>query len=106
MEVWTFHLTFVEAKQLSQRALFLIVNNTTPFNAAYGRVPHILPSSDNMESEGSSERSMPGLIRDTFRLREISVQNMIEGTAKARLGRALDTISSPSGQREHYQIGE
>ena len=51
-------------------------------------------------------KATPGLIRDSHRLREVSIQSMIEGTAKARLGRALTTRTLPAGEREDYQIGE
>ena len=69
----------------------LAVNDSTPYNAVYGRVPRVLPSIDQIQEPNSSEEPLPGLIKDTHRLREISVQAMIEGSATARLGRAINT---------------
>ena len=48
----------------------------------------------------------PGLLRHSHRLREIALQQMIEGTARARLGRALNTKTLPAGQIEGYKVGE
>ena len=49
---------------------------------------------------------MPGTIRDTHRLREISVQATIEGSASARLGRALNTRTTMAAQSLNLQVGE
>ena len=84
----------------------ITINNTSPDNAVYGRVPRLLPSIDAMEGESSDVKSVPGLIRDSHRLREISVQSMIEGTARARLGRALNAKALPAGESDNYQVGE
>ena len=77
----------------------LTVNITTPYNAVYGRVPHLLPNIHALEDKSTTNKSMPGLIRDSHRLRDIRVQSMIEGTAKSRLGRALNTRTLPAGER-------
>ena len=88
----------------------ITVNNMSPYNAVYGRVPHILPNI-NQPNEDDAPRDSeavpnPGLIRHSARLREIAVQAMIEGTARARLGRAIRTRSLPSGQTSNYQVGD
>ena len=54
------------------------VNSTTPYNAVYGRVPHLLP---NITAYAQPERDgetqpLPGLIHHSGRLRDIEVQNM------------------------------
>ena len=84
----------------------LTINDSTPYNAVYGRVPRLLPSINSLGSEISESSNMPGLIRDTHRLREVSVPCMIEGAAKARLDRALNARALPAGEREHYSVGE
>ena len=48
----------------------LTVNNTTPYNAVYGRAPHLLPNIHALEDESTTNKSMPGLIRDSHKLRE------------------------------------
>jgi len=84
----------------------LTVNNSTPYNAVYGRVPKILPDINCPDAEHEEDVPKPGLIRHVHRLREIAVQAMIDGTAKARLGRAMHTRTLPAGEREGFQVGE
>jgi len=72
----------------------------------YGRVPNILPDINCPDAENEGEAPSPGLIRHTHRLREVAVQSIVDGTAKARLGRALSTRTLPAGEREGYQVGE
>ena len=84
----------------------LTINNASPYNAVYGRVPKILPDINCPDSELEHNVPAGGLIRHTNRLREIAVQSIVDGTAKARLGRALKTKTLPTGEREGYQVGE
>jgi hypothetical protein len=72
----------------------LTVNGSTPYNAVYGRVPRILPGLDQIERPDEQEAGIPGLIGHTHRLREISVQAMVEGSARVRLNRATNTRST------------
>ena len=67
----------------------LAANDSTPYNAVRGRVPRVLPSINQVAPPGRGEAPDPGLIRHVHRLREISVQAMIEGSARARLGSAM-----------------
>ena len=74
------------------------VNSTTPYNAVYGRVPHLLR---NITAHAQPERDgntqpLPGLIRHSHRLREIAVQNMVEGTCRARVAAANNTRTLPA----------
>ena len=84
----------------------LTVGGSTPYNALYGRVPKMLPSIDQIESPGEANKPNPGLIAHTHRLREISIQAMVEGSARARLGRALNTRTTISAQRLNLQVGD
>ena len=61
----------------------LTVNGTTPYNAVYGRVPHILPSIDQIETTATAPSG--SFLRGVHLLREVSVSAMVEGSAKARL---------------------
>ena len=56
----------------------LTVNNSTPYNAVYGRVPHILPGISQIVHPGDAREQTPGTIAHAHRLREISVQAMVE----------------------------
>ena len=86
------------------------VNNTTPYNAVYGRLPSLLPNMNQTNGNGelSDPESLPlrGVLRNSHRLREIAIQQMIEGTARARRGRSLRTLSLAPGEAANYQINE
>ena len=72
----------------------------------YGRVPLILPGIDQIAEPNSSQEPLPGLIRDANRLREVSVQAMIEGSASARLGRAMNTRTTMAAQHLELRVGD
>ena len=78
----------------------LSVNDTTPYNALYGRVPQMLPDINGATdaSTGGARSGEPGSIRHAHRLREISVQRMVEHTAQERVKRALNTRTLPAAQ--------
>ena len=84
----------------------ITVNGSTPYNALYGRVPAILPSIDQINNPRGSPSADPRTQHDTNRLREVSVQNMIEGSAAARLGRTMNTRTTMPAQRLDLQVGE
>ncbi len=84
----------------------LSVNGSTPYNAVYGRVPNLLPSIDQPDAINEDSLNLPGTIRHCHRLREISVQAMVEETALQRTQRALQTRTLPAGEREGYQCGD
>ncbi len=70
------------------------VNNTSPYNAVYGRAPRLLP---NLEL-GDTDSTDAAWQMD--RIREISVQQMVEGTARTRASRALRTRTLPASRRK------
>jgi hypothetical protein len=72
----------------------------------YGRVPNILPGIDQLEALDGAAAAAPGLISHTHRLREISIQAMVEGSARARLGRAMNTRTTIAAQTLNLQTGE
>ncbi len=59
-----------------------------PHNAVYGSVPSVLPSMDQVAPP------------------EVSVQAIVEGSARAWLGRAENTRSTRSAENLKFQIGE
>ena len=82
------------------------MGGSTPYNAVYGRVPRMLPSIDQISAPGEVNEPNPRTLASTHRLREISIQAMVEGSARARLGRALNTRSTISAQKINLKIGE
>ncbi len=84
----------------------LSINGSTPYNAVYGRVPALLPGINQIDNPGEANAPSPGLIRHTHRLREISIQSMVEGSARARLGRAMNTRTTPSSQNLNLSVGD
>ena len=81
----------------------LSINKSTPYAAVYGRVPQLLPSIDNITPPDAHRD--PPLVRHADRLREISIQAMIEGTTRARLNRTTNTKTTPAGEKLDLKIG-
>eukprot|EP00974_Lingulodinium_polyedra_P089856 8711896-Lingulodinium_polyedra.AAC.1 len=66
----------------------------------------MLPGIEQIDYPGEAERPSPGLIAHTHRLREVSIQAMVEGSARARLGRTLNTRTTMAAQQINLQVGE
>ena len=79
----------------------LTINGAAPYNAAYGRSPAISPG--NAVATGEDDL---GTARRVQRMREISIQAMVGGTARARIQRALNTRALPSGKSRDYKGGD
>ena len=76
--------TSILAEAMFSGNALLSVNGSTPYNAVYGRVPNLLPGIDQVAPpDGACD---PPLVRHTHRLMEASVQAIVEGSARARLG--------------------
>ena len=84
----------------------LTINNSTPYNAVYGRVPHILPSIDQLVHPSEGSLPAPGLIQHTHRLREIAVQAMVEGTARERLLISGNTRTTIPAKAFDFKTGD
>eukprot|EP00439_Symbiodinium_sp_Y106_P057262 s2270_g8.t1 len=78
------------------------INGCSPYTAVLGRMPTLLPADDCIMSDGVPDISS----RHTYRLREIAVQAIAEGTAKERMRRALNTQTRPAGEELEYKIGQ
>ena len=81
--------------------VLITVNGTTPYMNVYGRTPNMLPDINVL-----GENLEPGTIRHTNRLREISLQQTIEGTAAEKIKRCLNSKTRVSAQQHDYKIGE
>lgn len=77
------------------------INDTTPYNAVYCRVPQMLPDIKCTTLDGTG--TMPGTMRHSHRLREVAVQRMVEHTAPLRIQRALNTTTIVAGG-ECFQV--
>ena len=64
----------------------------------------MLPGIQHVHSPEVKEGS--STLEHTHRLREIAIQEMVEASAKARLGRALNTKSTPAAQKMELKIGD
>jgi len=82
------------------------VNDNSPYNAVYRRTPRTLPSADQIERPDENEQPLPGLIRDTFKLRELAVQAMVQGSAQARLNKSMHTKSTITAEALDLRLGE
>ena len=72
-----------------------------PYMARVGKQPHMLPS---LNGPPRDDQAGPG--RHSHRLREVSLQKIIEEIAIARINRALDSSVTPAGEQLDYKIGE
>ena len=97
----------------------ITVGGSTPYNAVMGRMPSMLPGIEHIRSpefgntesggKGTGDGDLPPgklTLEHTHRLREIAIQEMTEASAKARLGRALNTKSTPAAQKMNLKIGD
>ncbi len=82
----------------------LSINGSSPYNAVYGKVPQILPGIDQVRPPGDDRE--PTTFRHAQRLREASVQAIVEGSARARLSRATNTRTTASSSTLNLQVGE
>ena len=73
------------------------VGGTTPYNALFGRQPGILPELPALAGHGG---------RDAQRVREIAVQQMVEGTARAKVQRAMRTATRPTAEDKDFKVGD
>ena len=82
----------------------LAQEGVTPYNAVYGRQPPLLP--DTALPLEDTEGSQPGLTRHVHRLREVSLQKLIEATSRHRVQRALKAHTKPAGEEFDYKVGD
>eukprot|EP00974_Lingulodinium_polyedra_P026431 2550711-Lingulodinium_polyedra.AAC.1 len=67
--------------------------------ALYGRTPNVLPSLSWSEvAADDNTGTLVGLTRCAHRVRELSLQSMIESIARARVKRALDARTQAPGE--------
>ena len=79
------------------------VNDSTPYNAVFGRTPAILPIFEIINEDGEMS---PLTDRMVHRVRELAVAAMVEGTAHKRVLTALRSRSLPSGESQMLALGD
>ncbi len=82
--------SFILAEAVFCGNAMLIVNGNTPYSAMFGRVPSLLPSISQVASTDETTQSSHGLVCHAHRLCETSIQAMVEGSIRARLGHAMN----------------
>ena len=78
------------------------INGCSPYTAVLGRMPSLLPADDCALSDGVPDVCS----RHSYRLREIAVQAIAEGTARERLKRAMTSQTRPAGEEMEYRLGQ
>ena len=76
-------------------------NGATPYHARFGCQPQMLPDLHVLPDDTTVG---PG--RYVHRVRELALQKIIEGTAVARISRAMRSLTTAPGQRLDYQPDE
>jgi hypothetical protein len=75
--------------------------------AVFGRQPSILPNLEEIASHHDDSHTGPdGLSRGRHRLRELSVQAMVEATALQRMTRAANTKTRQSVEAKQLVVGD
>ena len=77
------------------------INGATPYSAVYGRVPTILPDLNSALPDGVGHDAQT---RDVNRVREASVQAIVEATSRARIQRALNTRTINAAEMK-FELG-
>ena len=84
------------------------VGGTSPYQAVFGRVPPVLsefePASETQL--GDSPAGAPGVSRGQHRLREISLNSMVDFTAKMRLERVMASKARASHEQHALKEGD
>ena len=88
--------------------LMISVAGSSPYQAVYGRVPPLMaefePASETQLDDTSG--GVSGMSRHHHRLREVSVQSMVEMTARQRMDRALTSKTRQSHQQLTLEVND
>ena len=106
VENLTMNMEDVLAEAVAAKNSLLVINGVTPYTAVFGRTPNLL---------GEFEKPSVSMIADSVggeaskhasRLREISVQQMVEGTARERIQRAQKTQTRVTAEQLELVVGD
>ena len=82
-----------------------IVGKHTPYQAVLGMQPALLPQLALTDAP-RDDANVPDIIRNRFRVREIALQSLIEGTAQTRVKRALETRTMRPAEALEIVVGQ
>ena len=101
-------LPMIVAECALAKNLLLSVGGSSPYQGLYGRMPPIMaefePLSDTQLDDVSA--GIPGVSRHHHRLREITVQSMVDLTAKQRIERAMRAKTRGTVESEMFENGD
>jgi hypothetical protein len=82
------------------------VHGQSPYQALFGRVPPLLQEFESPTISATLDSKGGENSRHVIRLREISLQSIVEGTAKERIKRASHTQTRVTGELLGLQAGD
>ena len=90
------------------RNLLTSVGGTSPYQAVFGRVPPLLAEFEPVSECQLDDMSagIPGMSRNHHRLRELTVQAMVDLTARQRMARALNSKTRVDHGQLNLQPGD
>ena len=94
------------AETIYAKNAMLVVHGQTPYQALLGRTPNVLKEFEAPTCSMASDQTGGENSRHATRLRELAIQQMVEGTARERIKRAEATQSRPSGEMLDLQPGD
>lgn len=84
----------------------VVVHGQTPYTALLGRTPHLLAEFENPSVSQVADGLGGTHARHLHRVREICLQQMVEGTAQERIRRAAATQTRPAGELLDLRPGD
>ena len=93
------------SEALYSKNTMLSIHGKSPYQAVIGRTPPILGDFEQ-QTVSAIDDSTGSLSRHATRLREISLQAMVEGTAQDRLRRAAASSTRTSGELLNLKAGD
>ena len=97
--------SILDESVLAKNAL-VSVHGAVPYAALFGRVPNLLLDFEPLHRASLDDAEGGSSSRHVVRLREISVDTMVAGTARDRLDRALASRTRPAGELLELKGGD
>ena len=94
------------AETVYAKNAMIVVHGQSPYQAVLGKVPNVLREFEVPSCSMAADHTGGNLSRHATRLRELSIQHMVEGTARERIKRAANTQTRPTGEMLELEIGD
>ena len=103
-----FEISDVLSEAVFCKNIFVNIGGYSPFQAVFGRLPHILADLDtaNVSAMDDSKGGIPGISRHAIRLREIAVSSIVQATAQSRMQIAERTKTRLSAEHLDLRSGD